>query len=76
MISHDAHSVRNAEFQCVEIDFTASCKLRLIPRLKQPLHGKQFANRDDILTTVWHMVAQISMSGDDNGVCCLPHDWQ
>jgi len=48
-------------------------------KTKHPRHGKQFANTKGIWTALWHVwpeIAQISMSGDDNGVCCLPFHWQ
>jgi hypothetical protein len=53
-----------------------SCDSDLIPRLKQTLHGKQFGNRDYILTAVHREVAQISASSDADGVCHLPRHRQ
>jgi hypothetical protein len=35
--------------------------LNEVQQWMQPLRRKQFANRDDILTAVWHMVVQINM---------------
>jgi hypothetical protein len=52
------------------------CDCNMIPQLNQPLHGKQFANREDILTAVWHKVAQISGSSSADCVCCLSCHWQ
>jgi len=37
------------------------------------LHGKQFSNRENILTAVWHKVAQVSMLLNDDGVYLLFH---
>jgi len=31
-------------------------------------HGKQFSNRENILTAVWHKVAQVSMLRNDDGM--------
>jgi len=45
----------------------------LIPKIKQPLCGKHFANRGN--TAVRRKVAQISMSGDADGICD-PLCWQ
>ena len=39
----------------------------LFPKLKHPLHGKQFANREEILTAVFRNVVQASVSGDADG---------
>jgi hypothetical protein len=46
----------------------------LIPKLKQQLCGKHFT--EEILTAVRHKVAQISMSGDADGICNPPLCWQ
>jgi len=48
----------------------------LFPELKHPLCGKQFANREDILTEVFCNVVQASVSGDANGVCHFLRYWQ
>jgi hypothetical protein len=52
------------------------CDYDLNPHLRQPLHGKWFANRENILMAVWHEVAHISTAGDADGVCCLLHHWR
>jgi hypothetical protein len=40
------------------------------------LHGKQYSKRENILTAVWHKVAQVSMLHNDDGVYLLFHHWQ
>jgi len=37
-------------------------------KLKQLLHGKLFANREDILVAMWCKIALFKMSGDGDGV--------
>jgi hypothetical protein len=48
----------------------------LFPKLKNPLHGKQFANREDVLTTVFCNVVHASVSGDADSVRHFLHYWQ
>ena len=40
------------------------CDKDMIPKLKQPLQGKQFANKEEILTADFHEMAQTGMSVD------------
>lgn len=47
------------------------CNCDMIPQLNQLLQGKQFSNREDILTAVWYKVAQFNGSSSADCVCCL-----
>jgi len=48
----------------------------LITKVKQLLHDDKFANREDILTFVWHNTAQMSISEGANGIHHFSHHWQ
>ena len=52
------------------------CNFDLIPKLKTPLHGKQFANREDILTVFRRGMVHIDASHTAGSIQCLPHHWQ
>lgn len=41
-------------------------------KLKQLLHGKLFANGEDILVTMWCKIAPFQMSGDADGDLPFP----
>jgi hypothetical protein len=48
----------------------------LIPKVKKPLCGKRFANKQDILTAFRREVAHISESHAADGIHRLPYRWQ
>lgn len=52
------------------------CDFDLIPKLKTPLRGKRFANREDILTAFRREVAHIDASRTADGIQRLPHRWE
>ena len=52
------------------------CHFDLIPKLKTPLRGKRFANREVILTAVGREVMHIDALHTADGVERLPHRWQ
>lgn len=52
------------------------CDFDLIPKVKKPLRGKRFANKQDILTAFRREVAHISESHAADGIHRLPHRWQ
>lgn len=55
----------------------SACSLRgASDLLKTPLHGKQFANREDILTVHRREVACIDALHTADGIQRLPHRWQ
>ncbi|KAJ4450898.1 hypothetical protein ANN_02331 [Periplaneta americana] len=52
------------------------CYFNLIPQLKKPLRGKQFANREDILTAFRREVVHTDVSHTAHGIQRLHHRWQ
>lgn len=53
-----------------------ACDYNLIPKLKQSLHGKWYANRWDISTAIRNEVTWISTSVEYDGILCLLLCWQ
>jgi hypothetical protein len=45
-------------------------------KLKHPLHGKQFANMQGILTAVFCNMVRVSVSGDTDGVRHFLQYWE
>jgi histone-lysine N-methyltransferase SETMAR len=52
------------------------CDFDLIPKVKKPLRGKRFADKQDILTAFRRDVAHISESHAADSIHRLPHRWQ
>ena len=60
----------------IKIAVLSICDYDLIPKVKKPLRGKQFANEQDILTAFQRELPHVSDTHAANGIQCLPHRWQ
>jgi hypothetical protein len=56
--------------------FLSTCNYNVISKLTQTLHEKQYANKGNILTAVWHNGTQNSTTSDASGVSCHPSQCQ
>ena len=75
----DCHKkeVNNQEqWSYIKIAVLSPCDYDLIPKVKKPLRGKRFANKQDILTAFQREVSHVSNTHAANGIQRLPHCWQ
>ncbi|GFT53285.1 uncharacterized protein TNCV_4233771 [Trichonephila clavipes] len=55
------------------------CDFDLIPKIKEPILGRQFATREDIANAVRRHLTQFThdaANGEPDDIQCLPHRWQ
>ena len=60
----------------IKIAVLSPSDYELIPKVKKPLRGKLFANKQDILTAVQREVSHFSDTDAANVIQRLPHRWQ
>ncbi|GFV40873.1 uncharacterized protein TNCV_1637571 [Trichonephila clavipes] len=56
-----------------------TCDFDLIPKIKEPIHGKRFVTREDIANALRQQVTQFThgaANAEVDGIQCLPHHWQ
>ena len=67
---------KQEQWSYIKIAVMSPCDYDLIPKVKNLLHRKWFANKQDILTAFWREVSHISDTHAANGIQRLPHRWQ